>query len=341
MNLRQNKEKNAQQMLTGVILTLFIMLLLCTIFTNQDAASVSKLKARQPDKIQYLDDGMVLLSFNINRNENSRGSLVFFTSHQHVTVFTKNNVIYNLDDSGGIWGHTTGNVWNFVKLPAYAETVIVRLKPCYPETAGQIEQYYIGTGNEIYTGILRQSMPTFIASVFILLAGFFITCYWVFIHNSSHIDGTLFYLGIFSILLGLWATNETDVCSLMLLNRRSSAFAAFMFLMIMPIPFLMFVKSFLEINDDKIWKILCNLCMLQTVVCSLLHFTGFYEFRRSVWSTHLSICIVLIYLITVIIYKIIKKQADQRLKVCMAALAFVVIATIVDIASYYKTRNNS
>ena len=31
--------------------------------------------------------------------------------------------------SGGIWGHTTGNVWNFVKLPAYAETVIVRLKP--------------------------------------------------------------------------------------------------------------------------------------------------------------------------------------------------------------------
>ena len=82
-------------MLTGVILTLFIMLLLCTIFTNQDAASVSKLKARQPDKIQYLDDGMVLLSFNINRNENSRGSLVFFTSHQHATVFTKNNVIYN------------------------------------------------------------------------------------------------------------------------------------------------------------------------------------------------------------------------------------------------------
>lgn len=50
---------------------------------------------------------------------------------------------------------------------------------------------------------------------------------------------------------------------------------------------------------------------------------------------------MLIYLITVIIYKIIKKQADQRLKVCMAALAFVVIATIVDIASYYKTRNNS
>ena len=328
-------------MLTGVVLTLFIILLLCTIFTNQDAASVSRLKACQPDKIQYLDDGMVLLSFNINRNDTNSSSLVFFTSHQHVTVFTKNNTIYRLDDSGGIWGHTTGNVWNFVKLPAYAETVIVRLKPCYPEVAGQIEPYYIGTGNEIYTGILRQSMPAFIASVFILLVGLFITSYWVLIHNSSHIDGTLFYLGIFSILLGLWAANETDVFSLILLNRRACAFAAFMFLMIMPIPFLMFVKSFLEINDDKIWKIICNLCMLQTVICTLLHFTGIYEFRRSIWITHLCICMVLVYLITVIIHKIVKKQADQRLKTCMTALALIIVATIVDMAGYYKTGNNS
>ena len=39
MNLRQNKEKNAQQMLTGVILTLFIMLLICTIFTTQSTSA--------------------------------------------------------------------------------------------------------------------------------------------------------------------------------------------------------------------------------------------------------------------------------------------------------------
>ncbi len=142
-------------------------------------------------------------------------------------------------------------------------------------------------------------------------------------------------------MLGLWTTNETDVSSLMLLNRRSSAFAAFMFLTTMPIPFLMFVKSFLEINDDKIWKIICDLCILQTVVCSLLHFTGFYEFRRSIWITHISICMVLVYLIAVIIYKIVKKQTDQKLKACMMALTLVIIATIVDMVGYYKTGNNS
>ena len=48
-------------MLTGVILTLFIMLLLCTIFTNQDAASVNKLKARQPDKIKTAEAHLYFL----------------------------------------------------------------------------------------------------------------------------------------------------------------------------------------------------------------------------------------------------------------------------------------
>ena len=234
-------------------------------------------------------------------------------------------------------GYTTGNVWNFVKLPTYAQSVIVRLKPCYPEVAGQIEQYYIGSGNEIYIGILRQSMPAFIASVFILLVGLFITSYWIIIHNSSHIDGLLYYLGIFSILLGLWATNETNVFTLMLLYRR----AAFLFLMIMPIPFLMFVKNFLEINDNKIWKIICSLCMIQIIVCCLLHFTGLYEFRRSIWVTHLSICLLLIYMIIVIVCKIVKKQVNQRLKACMTALILIIVATIVDMAGYYKTGNNA
>ena len=134
-----------------------------------------------------------------------------------------------------------------------------KIVPCYPEVEGQLKQYYIGDGNDIYTGLLRQSMPAFIISVFILLVGMFITIYWMIIHRDSHIDGTLLYLGIFSILLGLWSANETDAMALMIENRQASAFAAFAILMVMPIPFIMFVKSFLEIKDNRFWRYVCDL----------------------------------------------------------------------------------
>lgn len=98
------KEKTAQQILTGIILMSFIIVLLCTIFTKKDITSVSRLEAYQPDEIQYLDDGVILLSFDIDLNKDNRSSIVFFTSHQYVDVFVKNSEIYKLDASGGIWG---------------------------------------------------------------------------------------------------------------------------------------------------------------------------------------------------------------------------------------------
>ena len=57
-------------------------------------------------------------------------------------------------------------------------------------------------------------MPAFIISVVILLVGLYITIYWTIVHKGRQIDGTLLYLGIFSILLGLWSANETDVSAL-------------------------------------------------------------------------------------------------------------------------------
>ena len=94
-----------------------------------------------------------------------------------------------------------------------------------------------------------QSMPVFIISMLTLMVGLFMVLYWAIIHKSSQIDDTMLYLGVFSILLGLWSANETDVTALVITNRQASAFAAFAFLMVMPMAFIMFVKSFLEIED--------------------------------------------------------------------------------------------
>ena len=216
-----------------------------------------------------------------------------------------------------------------------------KIVPCYPEVEGQLKQYYIGDGNDIYTGLLRQSMPAFIISVFILLVGMFITIYWMIIHRDSHIDGTLLYLGIFSILLGLWSANETDAMALMIENRQASAFAAFAILMVMPIPFIMFVKSFLEIKDNRFWRYVCDLNGLVILVSYILNFTGIYEFRRSLWMTHFIIILLLVYMFVVISGKIIKKQVDQRLKACVGALILIFAATIGDLGGYYRRGSNS
>ena len=68
-------------------------------------------------------------------------------------------------------GHTTGNVWNFVKLPEDATQIEVCLTACYPKIVGSSNKFYVGTGNEIYAALLRQSMPVFIISMLTLMVG--------------------------------------------------------------------------------------------------------------------------------------------------------------------------
>lgn len=336
--LTKNK---SQRMLTGVMVALFFVLSVCTIFTGKYVPTEKGLTLWEPERTQKQDDGTRHIYFTADTDREDRSSLVFFTSHQWVEVFADGKQIYKLDYTGGIWGHTTGNVWNFVKLPEDATQIEVCLTACYPKIVGSSNKFYVGTGNEIYAALLRQSMPVFIISMLTLMVGLFIVLYWVIIQKSSQIDGTLLYLGVFSILLGLWSANETDVTALVITNRQASAFAAFAFLMVMPMAFIMFVKSFLEIKDEWYWKRICDINFGVIVVSFILNFTGIYEFRRSLWMTHMIIVLMLIYVFAVIITKIVKHQVDHRFKSCVGALALISVATIVDMGRFYKTSNNA
>ena len=99
-------------------------------------------------------------------------------------------------------------------------------------------------------------------------------------------DGTLLYLGIFSILVGTWSANETDVATLLLANRQGCSYLAFATLMLLPMSFILFVKSFLEIRDDRFCRIICNANLALIVLTHILNATEIYEFRRSLWMTH-------------------------------------------------------
>lgn len=101
-------------------------------------------------------------------------------------------------------------------------------------------------------GLLQQSMPAFLISMIIGLVGLYITLYWIVINKGNQVDGTLLYLGIFSILLGLWSANETNMAALIFVNLTGMLLSCICYPHVMPMPFLLFAKSFLEIHDSPV-----------------------------------------------------------------------------------------
>ena len=161
--------------------------------------------------------------------------------------------------------------WNIVRFSSNVSSLQVQFTPCYPETAGQQKTFYIGGGYNIYRWVMRRAMPAFLISMMVILIGLYISIYWIVIRCGSRIDGTLLYLGIFSILLGTWSANETDVATLLLANRQGCSYLAFATLMLLPMSFILFVKSFLEIRDDRFCRIICNANLALIVLTHILN----------------------------------------------------------------------
>lgn len=256
-------------------------------------------------------------------------------------VKSGNEVIYRLNKTAGIWGRTTGNMWNFIELPDDTRELTVTLSSCYPETAGYECTYYIGTGRELYSALMRKAAPSLAVCALIMMVGLYMLGYWFIVHKSAYIDGTLLYLGVFSVLLGLWSANETDAVVLIIENHQASTFMAFVLLMAMPIPFALFVRSFLEIGDRRIWKWFCDISFLEMIICCVMQFTGVCDFRQSIVLTHIIIAGALLYLIYAMAYKIIKRQIDSRLGTCIVALGIIIVATIADMIRYYSSDGSS
>ena len=317
------------------------LLIIVSILGTEHTVQSSTRKELKPVSEEIQQNGEVSLKFVLDETDAQRSSLAFFTSHQYVEVRTGDEVLYKLDTTGGIWGHTTGNIWNFIVLPENVKEVSVSLTPCYPQTSGYHTQYYIGIGRELYADIMGKAFPSFLICIFIIAVGAYMLIYWIMVRKSAYIDHTLFYLGTFSVIMGAWSANETDVAVLLFHNRQASTFAAFILLMMMCIPFAMFVRSFLEIGDKRIWRFLCNISMLETVGCCILHFTGIYELRQSIVLTHVIIGCALLYLIYGIVRKLVYRQADTRLKICILALLLVITATFADIGNYYESNGSS
>ncbi len=338
--MKKWKEQRANIML-GIFLGMAIVLMLLATICNHSKISYNHLQKVEPDSVDKLSDGGSVVELTLDESLKKRTTVAFFTSHQYVDVYVDGREVYSLKETAGRWGHTTGNVWNFILLPVDTTHLTVKISPCYPETADESLTYYVGNGREIYTGIMRQSLPTFIISFIILIVGIYMLGYWLLVRKSGDVDATLLYLGLFSVLLGLWTANETDFAALLLVNRHASTFAAFILLMVMPIPFVLFVRSFLDLGDRQIWRIFCDFSMVMCVISGVLHFTGIWEFRQSLVLTHIVIVGLLIYLMGAIVFKIVKKQVNRRLRVCIGALILVILASIADLINYYEVGGNT
>lgn len=264
--------------------------------------------------------------------------LGFSTTHQNFEVTCDNNVIYSFTaKTDNLFGHTPGYGYHIIRhLSDYAgKTLTFKISSPYKMTNTSFSKQYVGTYLDIYRSMININYWAVIIAILTFVFGIIITLYWFITRKKLGSSNVLGYLGVFSIILSIWCINESPLIIFMNHNNIYSAYISFITLMMLPIPFILFIRELYVDKTNILWTLLLALSNINNLVCILLQVFNIYDFKESLIFTQFILVTVIISIFIFTIYDAVKHGVSKEMKLNMICLSGITVCLILDMLFYY------
>ncbi len=272
--------------------------------------------------------------------------LIFYTKHQNVQVYLDGACVYRVEPDPGNWfGKSPGGVWNQVPLTEAdnGKTIRVELTPVYRSLADTdtAPDFYFGDKYDIAVAIFCRSIPSSVFGIIALLMGAAFIGFVLYNYKNTEIDRTLVMLGLFSILLGLWKVTDAEALRFFFPGQIQMSMMSSVTLLLVSVPFLLFIKEGLHNRDSILWYIPCFTSLAEMLAVLVLQLTGRMDFRETLFLTHLQLIFLLVVCVFMVVREVRAVGWSARLKRSVLCVGICFAGTLVDLAIYYATDGRS
>lgn len=295
--------------------------------------SMQKTQIYPVDEVHVTED-LKEFYLDIDSPDGVSMALEIYTGHQAVRVYADGELIYALEGAGSIWGTTSGAKYNFVEIPVAADEIKVEVEAIYPEDRDRELEFFVGDAIGMFRSYVRSAVPNMLMSVLSITMGVFLVGYWV-VTRTKVMERSSLYFGLFAMILGAWTLHETDFATVLVGNRTAASYCGYMLLMLVIVPFVMFVKHFLEVEDRYIANLICAEAMVSIVVNTIGHMSGLWYFKKSVITIHFSIALALLYMVYAVVRRWRKYGVDQKVRVNLIGAVVLIATVVIDVGAYY------
>lgn len=259
----------------------------------------------------------------------------YHTVHMLLEVMIDGQEVYSLTRNEGQKVKTTGYQWNFITLTEQdaGKDIIFKVTSVYTDSKPNGTFYY-GAANEVERLIIKERLARFIITGAILIVGILLLVYLLLVEKEAKKDIGLLNFTIFVIMLGIWLVCESQIVELFLPWQYALVYIDHVMLMTMPIPFLLFVRQMYNSRENKLWDVYCGLNYLIITVRLLLQCIGVLDLRETLWLTHISIGLFVLFGFGFSIYEIISYKITTQVRLNMCCIMVIMISTIIELAQY-------
>lgn len=294
------------------------------------------------DRMEESRDGEAYVYRMVLPSEKLDGKMIgYHTAHMQVEVTVGGQLVYFLSIEKGQFTKTSGYNWNFISLTDAdaGKEIVYKLTPAYADSKPKPGFYY-GTQSAMEHRIIRERAFRFAMSMLILLLGVLLLLFIIVIAKKASNSESLFHFTVFACMLGLWYACESQLLELFLPCQVEIVFADHILLMLMPMPFLLFLRQMYQTRDHILWNIICYLNCGIVMVRIFLQVFRLMDFRETLWMTHVGLGLSIVCVFVLSIYEITHTEMTAQVKLNIACILVIMVTIILELAEY-RIRNRS
>lgn len=261
--------------------------------------------------------------------------IVYNTVHMYLEVQIADRTVYELRPSEDSAIKTTGFCWNVIALTGAdaGKDISFRVTPAYSDSRPRGSFLY-GTYQDVEHKILKERIFRLILAGMIAIAGIVMLFYGFFVVRRGQVAETILQFAIFATMLGIWSICETQILDLFFPCNMVIVFVSHLMLMIMPIPFVMFLRQMYRNGGHKLWDICCGFNCVVIVARIFLQVTGLFDLRETLFLTHICLLFFVVSIIAMTVHEILKNRLTRQIKVNSIGVAFILVSTVLELGIY-------
>jgi diguanylate cyclase (GGDEF)-like protein len=287
------------------------------------------------DGMGSLTKPMVLKNI-IPKNLGNQSYLFFRASHQRVMVYIEQEVIFQFGQNNTSSGKTPGCAWIMIPLDESmaGKTITVELQGVYPSYVNRVNGFYLGDSGAVFDEIIWNRLGSLILSVILVIIGVGMLVISIAL-KKGRITTALFRLGLLALVVGFWSALVLNILQFLIPDVLFLLHAEFFFFgLIMPAS-TWFLLSFKHFQEKKtIHGFFYTSIMVSTLV-HVLQLLNILDYMESIWITHISMGLILIYLTIIGIFDLICKKIHREVKILAFSLIVLLFFWGLDLFRFY------
>lgn len=232
---------------------------------------------------QYYTDGSDTLSiyFTIPSMERDE-SLIFRSKDVYCSLYMDNKLVYSPQIyESPVYNASPGNNWNFYTISSNdsGKVIELRIKYVYDSQAVTVDNLFYGSKADWTLHFVVSKIWAIFISVLIIFAGVIMVSmdHSTYKRSQRH---SLLYLGIYSILMGLWSLLETNTIQIAFNDGRFIQLFDNVLMVTDSLPLFLYLDSEFDILKHRIFRILTLIDILYIYACLIGQITGLTDMHN-------------------------------------------------------------